>query len=493
MKQINKLFILSILSLSTFTACSDLDQNPVNQLSISKGFRSVDDAAAWANHYYAVLRRNFGSSEMLAELQADVFNASIAYGNRYGSLHTWTIQSGDGSVELPWTNYYTALADINICIDRFPQIPTASVQERQQLNLYLGEAYALRAYYYSKLLEFYSPQYSEANKNTPDLGLPLVLTYDIGAKPARATIEATYNQIYADIAAAKEYLSGKQNEVGALSFTPDAITALQARVALNKGDYNTALTAASQLIQSGRYPLVTDRETLLEVWKNDDSQESIVQLFASSNVYELPPNRDNYLNYRAGIQKYTAFFVPSQWVVDLYEANDIRTGVYVKELPCFLEGNTYDLTLAYKYPQNKYVSYPHYGHAPKIFRIAEQYLIAAEAAYKLGNENDAKAYLNALRSARAVADITTSGTALFTDIKSERLRELAFEGFRLSDLKRWGDPVRRHDPQNLTYITKSPPSQYHELNKPATDPMFTWPIPYNDLRTNPNLKQNPGY
>lgn len=497
MKQINKLFVLiSMLSSLAFISCENLDQDPANQLSINKAFRNIDDAEAWVNQYYANLRSSFGNIEIYGELQADVFNASTIYGNQYGTLHSWQIQTSDAYVESIWKNLYSLLADINLCIEKFPTVPVSSAREQQLIQQYLGESYMLRAYYYLKLVEHFSPKYTEANKNEADLGVPLVLTYNVTNKPARATLEATFDQIYTDIERAKTLLANKPNALGAISFTLDGTKALEARVALTKGDYQRAYNVATELIRSNRYPLVTDRATLSKIWKDDEKDESIVQLFASSDSKELPPNRTLFLGYSLDNRKYTPLYTPSQWVVDLYEANDNRRDVYIKELPCFLSGELpYTATLAYKYPQSKYATTVHNGHAPKIFRIAEQYLIAAEAAYKLGNEDNARTKLNDLKTARGASNIPTSttGTALFEEIKSERLRELAFEGFRLIDLKRWGDPVRRHDPQNVNYISSSPSDQFYELNKPATHYMFVWPIPFNDLQTNKNIKQNPGY
>ena len=98
-----------------------------------------------------------------------------------------------------------------------------------------------------------------------------------------------------------------------------------------------------------------------------------------------------------------------------------------------------------------------------------------------------------LRTARGVANITSTGASLFEDIKKERIRELSFEGFRLADLKRWGDAVVRRSPQSLSYIMKTPPSQFQELNVAAGDYRLTWPIPSYDILLNTNLKQNQGY
>ena len=64
--------------------------------------------------------------------------------------------------------------------------------------------------------------------------------------------------------------------------------------------------------------------------------------------------------------------------------------------------------------------------------------MAAEAYNKSTNDVKARQYLNLVRQRAGLADVATSGPALFTDIVKERQLELAFEGTRYPDLVRWG-------------------------------------------------------
>lgn len=155
-----------------------------------------------------------------------------------------------------------------------------------------------------------------------------------------------------------------------------------------------------------------------------------------------------------------------------------------------------------KYPRNTQLevadSYNYYyGHKAKLFRIAETYLIAAEAAYKNSDETNAKKYLNLLRAARGLSAVTSSGSALFTDIQNERSRELAFEDFRLYDLNRWGLAVKRGTPQDVTAIRNTPASDYNELNIEVGSANYykiVWPIPVNDIEYEQGKwKQNPNW
>ena len=73
----------------------------------------------------------------------------------------------------------------------------------------------------------------------------------------------------------------------------------------------------------------------------------------------------------------------------------------------------------------------------KVLRLAEVYLIAAEAAYRTNDEATALGYLNDLMAQREPGfTYASAGAALLTDIITERRKELAFEGDRLFDLNR---------------------------------------------------------
>ncbi|MBK7098594.1 MAG: RagB/SusD family nutrient uptake outer membrane protein [Sphingobacteriales bacterium] len=124
-----------------------------------------------------------------------------------------------------------------------------------------------------------------------------------------------------------------------------------------------------------------------------------------------------------------------------------------------------------------------------MLRSAELYLISAEAAYNSGG--DALTPLNIVRTARGLVASNASGTALLQDIKDERARELAFEGFRLDDLKRWNEPMTRKPAQNLLIINTG--DRFNTLTKSTGDNKFVWGLPANDMTINTNLVQNPGW
>jgi starch-binding outer membrane protein, SusD/RagB family len=122
------------------------------------------------------------------------------------------------------------------------------------------------------------------------------------------------------------------------------------------------------------------------------------------------------------------------------------------------------------------------GNQLQLFRLAEVYLMMAEADLNTGNTGGALALVNQLRAARKAAPLTTltlvnSGNLYDgTTLLAERQKELYWEGARRQDLIRMGVYLQ---PWAL---------------KTADDPKYLlFPIPATQLIVNPNLVQNPGY
>ena len=146
----------------------------------------------------------------------------------------------------------------------------------------------------------------------------------------------------------------------------------------------------------------------------------------------------------------------------------------------------------------------------KPFRLSELYLIAAEAYASDGaakNETKANSYLNALRKARieGYTAQTYSGANLLKAVRDERGKELIGEGFRLGDLRRWGNGFTREagwemfagnpDLDVLSWIMDVVTPLTNNVTYAANDYRFVWPIPTREMQVNPQLtgQQNPRY
>ena len=487
-------YIASAFMLSFMITSCEMERFPYDVIETSQSFESVKDAKNWDNIFYTQLRsRYYGAYTYTTDVQADQLNATKDYGNRNGAPHRWDFLADDYSIRDVWAGYYSALNNINTAIEGFKTITPADAAEQKLLDQYVGDAHLARAYYYLNLVLRWAKPYNATTAGT-DLGVPLVLVSELNGLPARATVQKTYDQILADIQVAKTNLGSLVGQAGATRFNMDVVTALEARVKLYMNDMRGAKDAAESLIVGGKYPLYTTEADLLKMWKNDASQEVIFAPFVKVTT-ELPQVNNIYIGYNSAAKDYRPDFVPSQWVIDMYQADDLRKSVYFKQVDLFIQGARYAGTIVNKFPGNPALytgAVSNYANSQKMFRIAEMFLIASEANFKI-DETIARGWLNNLRTARGLANVTTSGSALLQDIKDERFRELAFEGFRLDDLRRWGEGFTRKQPQDVAYIQTG--SNFDVKSVQPGDQKFVWGLPARDITVNSNLakEQNPGW
>ena len=502
MKKIIYSILLSSLSLSLPTACARLDLDPYDYASENNSFNNKQDAQMWVNGMYNGLRNiNQGQQMYASDLQADFLNAAEGAMEKLPDMHRWsTFASSEQATASIWKERFLIIQDINTGIKGFSKIP-----EQDEIKGLTGELYLGRAYCYAYLVTHFCKPYNSTTANT-DLGLPLLDTPTLKNFPPRSSVAETYDFILSDIQKAENLLANQIGTEGADTFNIDVAKALKARVLLYKNDWAQAYQVAKELINTNRYPLATSANNFKKIWTEDDNTENILQLYAAVNagVYETSDNtNDIYLGesesfFFPGQIEANPNVLPTQDFIDLFTINDWRKDVFLKEVTIGFSS----LYAVNKYPRNTQLelvdSYNYYyGHKAKLFRIAETYLIAAEAAYKNNDETNAKNYLNLLRAARGLSAVTTSGNNLFADIQNERNRELAFEDFRLYDLNRWGLSVKRGTPQDITAIRNNPTTDYSDLNIQTGSTFYhkiVWPIPVDDIDYEQGKwKQNSGW
>lgn len=500
MKNIKLGLITGVAALAVLGSCKKMDLYPYDSIERSQSFKTVKDASYWDTGIHAFLKgRTYGLYTFSQDVQADQLNATLDYGNRNGAPHRMndSFNADDYTLRDVWQGYYSGINNTNVAIAGYKALTPVTAAETDSLNKYLGGAHLARAHYYHNLVLRYAKAYNPSTAGT-DRGVPLVLVYDPSAMPSRASVQAVYDQILTDITEAKAKLVKVVGKSGSSRLTVDAAVALEARVKLDKKDYPGAYAAASSLIDAGKYPLYNTAATVKSYWHTDTRGEDIIQLHGTvANAF----NTNNiYLGFNPGANTFQPDFLPTADVINLYDAADYRKATYFEAKSVTISGVVYANTLQVmnKYPGNPALfsgATTNYQHFAKLYRIGEQYLIAAEAAYfNGGDETNARKYLNALRVARGLTATGATGAALLTEIKNERQRELAFEGFRLFDLKRWGEGIKRGVAQNNAALTVTPSSDFIGLDKPANFDKIVWGIPTNDIIINPNIRpNNPGW
>ena len=240
--------------------------------------------------------------------------------------------------------------------------------------------------------------------------------------------------------------------------------------------------------------VITDIDQFGNMWKNDVGSELICQLYADQQETTNAMG-----SYFLDEVYESQSLLPAYDILTMYNPTDIRLNTYFTSVPVNISGTTYEgLASINKYPGNPslYQGSNNYANKVKIFRIAEMYLVAAEAYYMQGGtENERNAYnvLYQLMSARdaSVQNQPVSGNLLRDLIRDERLKELCYEGFRWLDLKRYGEGFTRMASQadELSYV------QGLNLQVSADNTQWLWPIPQEEIDANPQIKgqQNPGY
>lgn len=503
-----KKIVLSLIAACGLGLAScEMDLKPYSAISENEALTSVTDFKNMRVGLYSTLRgRVSGSTMTLSEFQVDNFNAVAGYSNTFGDIYRWQFTSNTGDFASIYGGYQGTIARANFILTNQGQLNRADLEPADSafVEKVIGEAYFFRAFSIFQLAQYFCQPYDAATASQPNTGVSYSLVYSPSSVsstyPGRYTMEETYKQIADDLKEAKERIHA-EGAVASAYITEDVITALEARIALSKKDYATAAALAESLIENGVYSLCASADELAEMWYDDGGAEAIMQVPVPSKD-ELPgQNGVRFLPYQDGS---VPDYLPTQEFVDLFAVGDARRAVYFKVLSLNTTSGASGDALAFnKFPDESGLwealgktENARFTSEPKPFRIAEMYLIAAEA-YAMDNKlSEGTKCLNDLKKAR-IANYTEtqfpSASALMAEVKAERRRELAGEGFRLLDLKRWNEGVVRGEPQNLDFCLFPGSAITTKLVRPAGDSHLTWPIPQSEMNANPQMKQNPGY
>jgi hypothetical protein len=511
------LFLVPALTL--IQACTNLTEVPKDALTPDNAFKTDLEIVAGVASVYANLRGTLWGYYNLSEITTDELlvptRGNDWYDNgRWLEIHRqqWTPNSGSALDDMngTWNTLFAGVAKSNLMIAVMNKSTSASKDQT------IAELRGLRAWYYYMLMDFFG-------------GVPLVVTDSLGAHP-RESRDSIFRFVEAELKAAAAGLPA-QSKIPA-SFrgrmskgAADAILAslyLNAQVftgtvtatGFTKGParWADAIAAADRVINSGEYSLATD-------WKknfstdNHDSPEHIFWIAESS-----APGLGMSLAMRG---LHYNMLAPEPWngfatLADTYNAFDpaddrrnvflvggpqksYNTGAEVKDR----QGNplvfTVDIVDATKAAENegpRLMKFPplagasngdsHPNNYP-YFRLAEMYLIKAEAMNELGQAG-AAAQANIVRSRHFATPnpiVAAPGAALRKAILDERLFELAGEAKRRQDLIRYGTFTDAHKMCSAAVAT---------CTKTATQPYkVLFPIPETQRQANPLLTQNPGY
>lgn len=523
--KMKKVYLGLLMSAALLTTSCDMDTTHFGVISQENYIETVSDCDAFINGIYGTLRGISGDGSILPifypEIQMDQFVGIVDNGNRGGVMSTGQIKAGDTDLANIFYNCYVLINETNYFdprVDLLIESDEISAANQELLKYYKGSAKFARAYAYWYLFDKYV-WYDAAKLDQAGLGLPIEKEFhpsgDRSTYQPRTTIAETVAYINSELAEAYDLIKEYETNVSAGYCAPNAarissytVAALQARFALQCNDYVTAAQKAELVINSGLYEL-TPADQYASMWVNDEGKELLFVPYAEQGQ----GGKAFGVNYLRNNQKNSSDYIPTLDALMAYDEGDVRFDAFFEVYnPMQIQGVQYVAYAFNKFPGNPALNTGSTNallNKAKPFRLSELYLVAAEAYAADGaakNETKANSYLNALRKARieGYTAQTYSGATLQKAVRDERGKELIGEGFRLGDLRRWGNGFTRKAGYDeligtelavLGEVFEGIAAQTNGITYSATDYRFIWPIPTREIQVNPQIKgqQNPGY
>jgi len=442
------LFIAPVIYLASCKKAIDIG-SPPTMITPDKVFESDASATAAALGNYTSLATFDANFVPNLALYTDELNENTLDGTS-AEFASGKLTITNGGVANCWQAMYVTIYKANANIAGLEPATKLSDGTRKQL---LGESLFTRAYCYFNLTNLFG-------------AVPLLTSTEVStsANAARSPSSAIYAQVVADLTEAKNLLGTAYPTGEKIRPNTFAASALLARVYLAGQEWQKAADEASAVISSGIYSL-----SPIEKVFQKNSSEAIWQLWNQTGYTSLsilvPPDSGD------------PAYVLSPRLDEALEAGDQRRTRWTKTVSS--SGQTF--IAPYKYKVNVPAAGDD-GEYTMYLRLAELYLVRAEAEARLGSDlNAAAADVDVIRKRAGLSGLPEGlpAAALLTAIAHERQSEFFAEaGLRFFDLKRRGEINQVISPL-----------------KPAWDntrsPLF--PVPQAQRIINRNLSQNPGY
>jgi starch-binding outer membrane protein, SusD/RagB family len=351
-----------------------------------------------------------------------------------------------------WNEPYQYIYSANAVIEGLSNSSSVNASVKQQL---IGEAKFIRAFCHFYLVNLFGD-------------IPYITTTDYHANNMALRIPRfeIYQRIINDLIEAQGLLANDYSFSGGQKIRPNksVATAFLARVYLYSGDWTNAEAQATDVIDnSSVYSLASN---LNDVFLKN-STEAIWQLMP------VIPGFNTLEGFNLILTSSPSLVALSDQIVNAFELGDYRKVNWIKSITVGVD--TYYYSFKYKISTNSDLS-EYY----MIFRLAEQYLIRAEARAQQNDIGGAQADLNVIRARSGLHNTTASTqSSLLAAILHERQVELFTEmGHRWLDLK------RTNNADAVLGLIKVPDWQ-------PTDVLY--PIPLSEIQNNSNVTQNAGY
>ena len=489
--------ILAVLILSFWiSGCQDyLMEEPRSLLSPNNFFNSDVEAKQYVNGVYGTYMFDQSLYNTVGLSRFYMFGTDLINPNRYGGegkdFSLYTITEGNNPTRNTWQNLYRVIQDCNIILDQIEDNENISEAGYKQTR---GEALYLRAlaYYHATNIWKDVPFYTE---NLPIEEIQVLGRHDKGA---------IQTAMIADLAEAQSLLPGQypDNERGRA--TKWAAATLEAKFHMVRNDWQNMFDKSIEIIQSW-HQLLDDYGDVFKDYPDDENNEEIIwQLGYVKDIAQqrrtdffTPRLRDEPKNtadrgvlgdeLKARDEGFTGYglAIPTPEIVNSYPQDDLRRPWNV---------TTSYLGYELKWPYIPKLWNLHQINSPRgnhgdntiIWRLADIYLMAAEAENELNGPGNAYQYINKVRERAYEPDQPLSGldeVSFRLALRNERAWELMGEDHRRIDLVRWGILVETV--QNTEYN----PS-FDEAPNNIQPHHAYFPIPIQEFDLNPVLLES---
>ncbi len=500
MKQlISKILLLGVLIFVAKSCSDELETADPNRLSSAQYYNNETEAQAAIDAIYNELITD-GFYQRIVPIYND------GRGDELYSKSPWTFMTGfssfvlpatDGALDIFWHSHYRMIARANTALEQIPEIADMESQHRERL---LGQAYFLRALSYFELTNSHN-------------NVPLILETPKGAEsfyPSNegVTQEMVYAQVEADLQGAISRLPLNYNNVSGIDqgqvgrATKGAAQSLLGMVYLYQNDYSSAAPFFAEVINSGEYALA---ENYADLFSQDDGVESAnpgkifwAEFTTSTNSDFNWGGGDPNVNWRQFLALTPTYsradfddFRPTEFLYNEMREELTIDGTLDPRFSATIVSYEPQLGDTVVWGQNWHTAFEgtlaetdffikKFTHADQpagtdafasgynyhIIRYADVLLMYAECLANTGNIAGAAGYVQQVRNRANLPDREAefAGYSLdqFMDqIEHERIMELAIEGKRWWDIKRWGyldnsaklDELKQHDFEFNTYTS----------------------------------------
>lgn len=533
---------VAVVFLASLSGCQDLDLAPTDKFTEANYWTSAEKASMVLNTAYGQLTSSgrYFSNESLSD------NMYEGRGNSSEKMiSSGQADASNSRFSEEWKNSYAGIKTCNVFLENVDKVPNMNETLRTRMK---AEARFIRAWLYLQLTTWYGdvPLFEK--------DITLEESKSISRTPKAAILTFIYNEldeVEAVLPTNTEYAEADRGRI-----TKGAAIALKARAYLYQNDWANVVAACEKLIgntSNGTYALFSSYEGIFKPENEYNSEVILDYQYVPSvrvweEMYDLAP-----LSVGARINSKA----PTQELVDDYimmngksikEANSgyDESNPYKNRDPRFAATIVYhgakwvrpDGTIQTIYikpgstpSDNTYGNVDEYIGAGSnststgyylrknydatseigmksglnliLIRYADVLLMYAEAMNELGKMDEA-VWNKTIRPLRERAGFTDAPSLIYptggdmqTIIRRERRVELAMEGLRIFDIRRWktAENVLNGYPHGAQFGEASIDNGYIRLEKRSFNPErdYLWAVPLSQKDLNPNLGQNPGY